>query len=167
MGVDQTVVTGSFPTGSSFPPGTHFSGATFEAPCTFGEGCIFENCTWECLRQCGTFGKQCCPVRSMVGEGAIITGGRWEYVDFESSGRMDGGATGPEGNVTLPDCIDCAPWGERGVAVDVTGTYIVSGGLYRSQADACTDRCTDNGILILNDGDTTVECATGNLTVSG
>lgn len=167
MGVDQTFVSGYQPNGSSFPAGTHFKGATFQATCTFGEGCIFEDCTWECFRSCGFGGKNCCGNRSDVGDGAIITGGTAEYVTFASTGRASGLGMGPEGNVTFPDCMDCGAWGERGVAVDTTGQYIISGDLMHATADACVDRCTDQGILILNDGDTTVECTTGNLTVSG
>lgn len=166
MGIADSQLGGTF-TGVTFPPTTtYYEGCTFIAACVIPPGSILVNCDFQPLRTCGTFGKSACSgLHSTVGEGAIATGGFASFVEFESSGRISGMGQGEE--ATMPDCVDCAPWGERGVAVDVTGTYIVSGGEYRTLSDACTDRCTDNGILIMNVGDASVECTTGDLTVSG
>ena len=98
--------------GATFPPGSYIEGATIIAPSTIGDGSVLVNVTFECLRQCGTFGKQCCPTRSQVGRGVIMTGGTAEYVDFDSTSTWSGVAD--LGNTTPPGCVDCPPRGQIG-----------------------------------------------------
>jgi len=165
-GIANTVNGGTY-TGVTFSPDqTHYVGVTFIAACVIPPGAILENCTFQCLRQCGTFGKSCCPVRSQVGAGAIMVGGTAEFVDFDASGRWSG--VNDLGNTTPPDCVDCAAWGAVGSAASHVGQVIVSGGTTMSEAEFCAARqvCTTAGTVVLNGGGRVV-CVTGTRTVTG
>lgn len=107
----QQFIGGTY-TGFSFPPGSLIRDAIIIAPSTIGEGSILINVTFQCLRQCGARGRRCCPVRSQVMDGVIMTGGTAEYVDFTSTGTWSG--VNDMGNTTPPGCVDCAPRGEVG-----------------------------------------------------
>lgn len=107
----QQFIGGTY-SGFTFPPGSYIEGATIIAPSVIGEGSILVNVTFQCLRACGTFGKQCCPVRSSTGGGVTMQGGTAEYVDFDSTDIWSG--VTDLGNTTPPGCVDCSPRGEVG-----------------------------------------------------
>jgi hypothetical protein len=167
-GIGNTI-NGGFYSGTTFPPDTtHFVGVTFEAPCVIPPGSILEDCTFQCYRHCGAFFKRCCPLFSTVGKGAIMKGGTTEYVQFDATDRLSGTSTGPEGNVTYPDCVDCAAWAQQGAAISTTNMALTSGGGTLTALELCRQRndCTKSGTIIVG-GNGRVVCVVGSTTVSG
>jgi hypothetical protein len=168
-GIGNTV-NGGFYSGTTFPPDTnHFVGVTFEAPCSIPEGSILENCTFQCLRRCGAFSKNCCPVFSTVGKGSINIGTTAEYVQFESTGRADSISIGPEGNVTQPDCVGCGPFGQYGAAVSASNATVVSNGETLDRAAWCAKRfeCGGGGVSIVGGGGKCTVTINGVTTITG
>jgi hypothetical protein len=161
---------GGFYSGTTFPPDTLFyQGCTFEAPCSLPPGSILIDCTFIPLVRCGAFGKRPCPVFSTIGPGSISKGGTYEYVIAEATGRWDGVTDGPEGNVTAPDCRDCAAWAQQGTAVTANTDAIVGNGSSVSAAAWCNSRmnCTDKGTIIVGGGGNCTVTINGVTTVTG
>ncbi|MEY4908993.1 MAG: hypothetical protein RL260_2711 [Pseudomonadota bacterium] len=168
-GIGNTI-NGGYHAGVTFPPDTTlFQGCVFEAPCVIPEGAILIDCSSVCLRRCGFASKQCCPVFTTVGKGAIVKGGTFEYIQFESTDRLSGTSQGPEGNVTQPDCVGCGPFGQVSTAVSASSATVVSNGETLDRAAWCAKRfeCGGGGVSIVGGGGNCTVTINGVTTITG